>query len=560
MARRVKTLLCILLTIVLLVGCTPTSPVDMGTSGDTPEEETLTLEDRLAYYATLGSSPDDNYRTWYEIFVYSFYDTNGDGIGDLQGVIAKLDYLQELGVNGIWLMPIHPSTSYHKYNVDDYYEIDPTYGTMSDFEQLMAACDQRGIKVIMDLVVNHSGLQNPWFLEAADYLRSIDVKEDPDPEECKYVEYYNFVKEGEELGDGYRKLPGSDYYFEGMFSTDMPDLNWDCEAMREDVKAVMQFWLDKGVAGFRVDAAKEFYTGDVNKNIEVLSWLQDTAESIKPDVYMVAEVWETNYTLIKTYYESGFTSIFNYPYGNYSGKLMQVVNGRGNPNMVTTWATAIQTSSTAYAEANPDFIDAPFLSNHDVLRIYDGVSGDSLRVKLAGAMNLFMGGSAFIYYGEEIGMAGTGEQGDDPSKRAPMYWNIYRNYGMTNPPPGCTLPSAYPLGSVEEQQADESSVYSYYREAIAIRNALPMIARGENSVETALNVGCVSALRKSWNGEDCIILMNIDNDEAGVKVDLSAYSDWTLVATLSANGQSVEMDGTTLNMPAYGTAILIPTK
>ena len=540
----------------MLVGCS--QPTSDGGEDSTPVE--LTLEQRLEKYAELGSSPDDNYRTWYEVFVYSFCDANGDGIGDLQGLISKLDYIQGLGFTGIWLMPINPSPSYHKYNVDDYYEIDPAYGTMADFEQLISECDKRGIKVIIDLVVNHTGYNHPWFQEAADYLRFLDIKDEPDPAECKYVEYYNFVKEGQQKGEAYRKLSGSDYYYEGQFTHEMPDLNWECEAMREDVKAVMEFWLDKGVAGFRVDAAKEFYTGAVEKNVEVMAWLQETATSIDPDAYMVAEVWETNYTLIKSYYESGFTSIFNYPFGNSSGKLMQVLNGRGNPNMVNTWATALQTASGAYAQANPDYIDAPFLSNHDVLRIFDNVKGDELRVKMAGAMNLFMGGSAFVYYGEEIGMAGTGASDDDPSKRAPMYWNTSNNYGMTTPPPGCTLPSGgYPLGSAEEQMEDEGSVYNYYREAIAIRNALPMIARGKNTAETALNVGCVSAVRKTWNDQACIILMNIDDDAAGAQVDLSAYSDWSLVATLSANGEKVEMDGTTLKMPAYGIAILTPS-
>lgn len=556
MTRTLRLLLCLLLVTSMLVGCS--QPTSDGGEDSTPVE--LTLEQRLEKYAELGSSPDDNYRTWYEVFVYSFCDANGDGIGDLQGLISKLDYIQGLGFTGIWLMPINPSPSYHKYNVDDYYEIDPAYGTMADFEQLISECDKRGIKVIIDLVVNHTGYNHPWFQEAADYLRFLDIKDEPDPAECKYVEYYNFVKEGQQKGEAYRKLSGSDYYYEGQFTHEMPDLNWECEAMREDVKAVMEFWLDKGVAGFRVDAAKEFYTGAVEKNVEVMAWLQETATSIDPDAYMVAEVWETNYTLIKSYYESGFTSIFNYPFGNSSGKLMQVLNGRGNPNMVNTWATALQTASGAYAQANPDYIDAPFLSNHDVLRIFDNVKGDELRVKMAGAMNLFMGGSAFVYYGEEIGMAGTGASDDDPSKRAPMYWNTSNNYGMTTPPSGCTLPSGgYPLGSAEEQMEDEGSVYNYYREAIAIRNALPMIARGKITAETALNVGCVSAVRKTWNDQECIILMNIDDDAAGAQVDLSAYSDWSLVATLSANGEKVEMDGTTLKMPAYGIAILTPS-
>jgi glycosidase len=336
----------------------------------------------------------------------------------------------------------------------------------------------------------------------------------------------------------------------------MPDLNWESEDLRADVKAIMEFWMDKGVGGFRVDAAKEFYTGAVAKNVEVMNWLQTTATSIDPDAYMVAEVWENSHVLVGEYYKSEFTSIFNYPFGNTDGKLVKVVNSRGIPGMVTSWATALETVHKTYSKNNANYIDAPFLSNHDVGRIYGFVAGDELRVKMASAMNIFMSGSVFIYYGEEIGMPGSG---DDPSKRAPMYWNEARNDGTTQEPPGCTLPSmGYPFGSLEQQKQEADSVYNFYREAIAIRNALPVISHGVITAETALNVGCVSAIRKTWNDQKCIILMNIDDDEAGATVDLTAYADWKMVASLSANGQSVAMDGTTLTMPAYGIAILIP--
>lgn len=546
MARHLKKLLCFVLVVLMLVGCTPTSP-----SNSEPTALEL-LEQRLDQYAQLGTSPDDNYRTWYEIFVYSFCDSNGDGIGDLRGVISKLDYLQELGINGIWLMPIHPSSSYHKYDVNDYYAIDEQYGTMEDFDLLMAECEKRGIKVIMDLVVNHSGSGNPWFLEACDYIRKLRGKE-PNIEDCKYYDFYNF---SDEPKSGYHYVTGTESYYEGQFSPDMPDLNWGSEYLREEIKAIMEFWLNKGVAGFRVDAAKEFYTGSVSKNVEVMNWLQTTATSIKSDAYMVAEVWENSHVLISEYYKSGFTSIFNYPFGNTDGKLVKVINSRGMPGMITTWATALQTANKSYSKSNANYIDAPFLSNHDVGRIYGFVNGDELRVKMAGAMNIFMSGSVFIYYGEEIGMPGSG---NDPSKRAPMYWNAARNDGTTELPPGCSLPSVgYPFGSLEEQKLEADSVYNYYREAIAIRNALPVISHGAITAETALNVGCVSAMRKTWNDEQCIILMNIDDDEAGATVDLSAYADWKVVATLSANGKAVEQSGTTLNMPAYGIAVLVP--
>jgi len=555
-------ILCLLLALLLLVGCgapqehtdTPTSaPDSSGASVDSQETQPKTAEltaQALAEISKLGESPDDNYRTFYEIFVYSFCDSDGDGIGDLKGVLSKLDYLQELGINGIWFMPIHPSQSYHKYDVRDYYDIDPAYGTLDDFDALMAECQKRDIHVITDLVLNHTGDDHEWFLAACDYLSQLPAGAEPNAADCAYVDYYYF---GHESGNGRHLVPGtSDWYYEGMFSPDMPDLNLANEQVREEIKAIMQFWIDRGVAGFRLDAAKEFYSGNIQANVEVLAWIQETATSLKPDCYLVAEVWE-NFGTIAMYYESGITSIFNFAFGNSQGKIPQVLRGAGTPTLVSTYATALETVDKGFSEANPNYIDAPFLSNHDVGRIAGFVNRDENKVKLAGAMNIFMSGSCFIYYGEELGMLGSG---NDPSKRAPMLWNEARDNGTTNPPPDCELPEEYLFGSLEIQQNDDSSIFNYYRQAIAIRKALPVISHGATTCEQALNVGCVSAQRKTWEQESCIILMNIAPD--GAQVDLSAYADWTMAASLSADGNPVELSGTTLNMPAYGVAVLVP--
>ncbi|MBQ7872051.1 MAG: DUF3459 domain-containing protein [Oscillospiraceae bacterium] len=565
MKHTVVKLLCLLLSLLLLAGCTAvepentdnTAPDSSGAAVDSQDpaqpQETVSTQQALAQIRALGESPDDNYRTWYEIFVYSFCDSDGDGIGDLQGVISKLDYLQELGVNGIWLMPIHPSTSYHKYNVSDYYAIDPNYGTMEDFEALMAACESRGIRVILDLVVNHSGSDHPWFREAVAYIQTLPADATPDPTVCKYVDYYHFTA-AETCPAGYNAVPAATgWYYESRFSTDMPDLNLANTALREDIQEIMQFWMDKGVAGFRLDAAKEFYSGNAEMNIEVLHWLQETATAIDPDAYLVAEVWD-NFSVITKYYESGLTSIFNYAFGNSDGKLIEVIRGAGRDSVVSSWATALEKADAAYSGKNPSYIDAPFLSNHDVGRIAGFTGRDECKTRLAGAMNILMSGSVFIYYGEELGMVCGGT--NDPSFRAPMYWNAARDAGTTDCPPDCTLPEEYPLGSYEEQKADDSSIYNYYRQAIAIRNALPVISHGSTTAETALNVGCVSAQRKTWNEQTCIILMNIAPDAA--QVDLSAYADWTLAASLSADGNPITLEGTSLELPAWGVAILLP--
>lgn len=545
-----KALVCLLLC-ALLVGCVPNhntnAPDQSGASVDL--QDAPKTRQALEQISKLGQSPEDQYRTFYEIFVYSFCDSNGDGVGDLKGVESKLDYLQELGINGIWLMPVHPSTTYHKYNVADYYAIDPDYGTMEDMESLLAACEQRNIRVILDLVVNHTGYDHGWFQKAAAYLKTLPAGKEPDQSVCPEVDYYTFSRE---LGSGMCRLEGTDFYYEAMFSPDMPDLNLDNPAVRQEIEKVMEFWLDKGAAGFRLDAAKEFFTGRVSKNVEVLAWLQKAATDIKEDAYLVAEVWD-NFSNVTQYYESGITSIFNYPFGDVSGKIVSVLRGSGNPAVVGSYATALEKADKAYGGKNPDYIDAPFLSNHDVGRIAGFCAQDEAKTKLAGAMNLFMGGSAFIYYGEEIGMTGSG---NDPSKRAPMYWNEGRNDGTTQPPPDCTLPERYPFPSLAEQRGDDGSVYNYYRQAIAIRNALPVIPRGRVTTEAALNTGCISAQRKTWGEESCLILMNISPD--GAQADLSAYDDWTVAATLCTGDETVEQTGTALQLPGYAVAVLIP--
>lgn len=557
--KKTVRLLCLLLCVVMLCGCGASAPAETEERSTTAPEISGAAEDvlgavrteqALSQIQTLGVSPDDNYRTWYEIFVYSFCDSDGDGIGDLKGVTSKLDYLQELGVNGIWLMPIHPSTSYHKYNVSDYYAIDPDYGTMADFEELMGECRQRGIRVILDLVLNHSGSDHPWFTQAADYLRGLGDAE-PNPADCPYVDYYFFSREQKQ---GYTQVPDTDWYYESQFSPDMPDVNLACEDLRGEIKDIMAFWLDKGAAGFRLDAAKEFYSGSVSQNVEVLRWIGETGKSLKEDIYLVAEVWD-GFAGVTEYYESGITSLFNFPFADAGGKIMAVIRGAGNPSVVTTYATALEKADKAYLASNPDYIDAPFLSNHDVGRIAGFCGGDEYKTKLAGAMNLFMSGSAFIYYGEELGMTGSG---NDPSKRAPMYWNEARDDGTTDLPPQCVLPESYPFPSYERQREDDGSIYNYYRQAIAIRRAIPALSHGRTTAETALNTGCVSAFRKTWDGENAIVLMNLDSQAA--QTDLSGYADWELAAALSATGEEITLADGTLNLPAWGTAVLVPAK
>lgn len=538
--KRLARLTCLLLTALLLLGSFYQS--------FTPDLSGVNVQTELVAYSDVSTEPDDNYRTWYEIFVYSFCDSDGDGIGDLKGVTSKLDYLQELGVNGIWLMPIHPSPTYHKYDVTDYYAIDPQYGTMEDFEELMEQCRERDIRVILDLVLNHTSSEHPWFRQAVGYLQSLEPGREPNLEECPYVDWYFFDKEAIEAD--FYAVEGTDWKYEGKFWSGMPDLNLDNLELRTEIRDIMAFWMDKGVSGFRLDAAKEFFSGQPSRNIQVLRFLTETARSINPDAYLVAEVWE-GFTTIADYYASGIPSIFNFAFGDSSGKITAVLRGVDNEKTVSSFATAQEKADKAFRANNPDYIDAPFLSNHDTGRIAGFCNRDENKMKLAGAMNLMMSGSAFLYYGEELGMPGSG---NDPSKRAPMVWNEARDNGTTNPPPECQLPESYPLGSLETQREDDDSIFNYYRRAIALRRQYPVISHGIPTAETALNVGCVSATRKTWGEESCIILMNIST--AQKQCDLSDYSDFTLVGSLTVDETPITQSGTQLTLPPYAVAVL----
>ncbi|MEG2018150.1 MAG: alpha-amylase family glycosyl hydrolase, partial [Clostridium sp.] len=223
---------------------------------------------------------DDKYKNYYEIFVGSFYDSDEDGIGDINGIIEKLDYLndgdnksdKDLGINGIWLMPVMPSPTYHKYDVTDYLGIDPQYGTMEDFEKLIKECNKRGVDLIIDLVLNHTSAQNPWFISAKKSLtvepcgKDVCAYSEPCREHNKYVKYYNF---SEEKLSGYHSVGmPTGWYYEGVFWDQMPDLNLDNEEVWNEIENISKFWLDKGVAGFRLDAVTSYYTGNVSKNVD----------------------------------------------------------------------------------------------------------------------------------------------------------------------------------------------------------------------------------------------------------------------------------------------------
>lgn len=503
---------------------------------------------------------DDNYRTYYEVFVYSFYDSDGDGIGDLQGLLSKLDYINDgddatdtdLGCNGIWLMPIHPSPTYHKYDVADYYDIDPVYGTLEDFRELLTACDERGVKVIMDLVLNHSSSEHPWFQEACSYLRELGDGE-PDVSECPYFDYYHFTKEP---ATGYSQVGGTDWYYEARFWSEMPDLNLDCEALREEIKSITQYWLDMGVGGFRLDAVKEYYTDSTQENIEFLSWLTETVKSQKEDAYLVGEAW-INISGYSQYYASGIDSLFDFSFAGAEGVIAKVMNG----SAAERYGTAVAELDETFGQYSENYIDAPFYTNHDMARsvgYYVGENADN-RVKMAGAMNLFMSGSAFLYYGEELGMRGSGK---DENKRAPMYWSKNADAeGMCDGPADMdSFEMKY--DSLEEQEQDASSIYRYFKKAIKIRNQNPEIARGVAEYLEEVSSHDVCVLKKTYDGSEVLLVFVTGADEesvdlSGITINGHPVDDTTEVrATLMTGEEQIMVEGGIAAMPGYSVLVL----
>lgn len=493
---------------------------------------------------------EDNYRNYYEIFVYSFYDSDGDGIGDLKGVEQKLDYIADMGFNGIWLMPIMPSPSYHKYDVIDYKDVDPQYGTLEDFKNLADACHQKGIRLIIDFVINHSSSQNKWFTEACAYMKSLAPGQEPAPADCPYVDYYHFDRKAK--NNSWYQIPGTDWYYEGVFWDQMPDLNLACEELKNELKDIASFWMEQGIDGFRMDAALHFEENQPDFNTETLNWLYNYCKESNPDFYMVSEIWDSAQT-IGSYYQSETPSMFDFPLSGVDGHLFKAACRRGDATALVKAMARIQ---EVYGENYADYIDAPFLTNHDQARIANGLMVEEDAIKMAGGLLLMMNGSPFVYYGEEIGMQSKGME--DENKRLPMYWNADKAAkGMCVGPENSDKSFQQSLPSVEEQLKNKDSILNYYKRALLLRNQIPEIARGTVSIVDSLCNGHQAAITKDWNGSIIGIVYNTGEEDITVDVNNTELINGQLKGYLTLHpDQKITYKEGILTMPARSIAIL----
>ncbi len=532
-----KKILCILLAAVMVVS--------MAACGKENEKQPEQTQPEEVVLTPMADPVDDNYRTMYQVFVGSFSDANNDGIGDLRGVINRLDYLNDgdinsgndLGVQGIWLSPIFKSPSYHKYDASDYYTIDWRFGTQEDLKELVDKCHERNMIVILDLAINHTARDHEWF-QAFRQARIDGDTSNP------YYNYYSCVTEAEKKGGvSYQKLaPGIDCWYECNFSGDMPELNYNNLAVKNAMVDVAEYYLEMGVDGFRFDAVKYIYYGDTNKNVAFWTWYMSELVQIKPDIYCVGECWSGESEILE-YYPA--LNCFNFAMATAEGTVASAAKGF-SISKYTKYVESLQRNILA---KNPNGMVMGFLSNHDMDRIAGAFVTENY-MRMAANLYLLAPGSPVIYYGEEIGIRGSrGGENTDANRRLAMLWG---DEDMIRDPVGSTYSADKQITTtVADQLADENSMLSYYQKLLSIRHTYPAIPRG---TYTAIDCGekNFGGFRVSYEGEDIAIFHN--NGQEEISYDLASYGFTELMDFVGVSGAT--MEGTVLTLGPQTSAIV----
>lgn len=436
-----------------------------------------------------------NQSVFYEIFVRSYFDSNADGIGDFNGLTSKLNYLNDgdsntktdLGIKGIWLMPINASPSSHGYDVTNYKAVNPQYGSLADFKTLITEAHSRGIKVIIDFVINHSSSQHPWFVKSA--------ANDP-----FYRDFYRWnstkpTYKGPWGQDVWYTKNSSNYY--ALFWSEMPDLNYNYQPVRDSIFDAAKFWIDSiKVDGFRLDAAMYLYEngGNLMNQPETYQFWADFntyCKSLNPDFMTVGEVWTATSTV-----------------KNYNNKLDNCFEFDLASNILSVMKTSNTQALRAeinYAVANLQFNKfSTFLTNHDQNRVFDEMSGDINKLKTAASIYLTLPGTPYLYYGEEIGMKGSKP---DEKIRTPMQWTGSSGAGFSTVNPWYSINSNYPSYNVQLMNTDTTSLLGYYKKLIQTRNATTAL-----SVGTYQNILCsdtaVLSFIRTYNNQNYLVLIN----------------------------------------------------
>ena len=478
---------------------------------------------------------------YYEIFVRSFADSNGDGVGDLDGITARLDYLKWLGVSGLWLTPIYPSVSYHGYDVINYFAVNPQFGTMADFHRLLREAHARGIKVLIDMVLNHTSDQSPWFRQALS-------------PRSPYHDWYTWAGKGADLsapssvgGPAWHRRDGQ--YYLGDFDAGMPDLNYDDGAVRREMIKAGRFWLAQGVDGFRLDATTQIYIDfqsdigsarAIGKNIGWWRQYHSALRATDPHVFLLGEVPAEREAQAAPYY-AALNSVFDFPLAKV---LVAAAASETSPDV----GRYVQQSWHLFqqdAKGHP-IVNSPFIGNHDRDRVIDQLHDNMSHMRMAAAMLLTLPGHPFVYYGQEIGMHGVKP---DPAIREPMRWD--RNAHQAGETWWEPVPdNASPDLSVAAERADPHSLLNFYRRLIHWRIGLPALRDGAIASYPA-DGGAISAYTRTDHAQRLLVIHNLSGTSRTVTLPDAGFR-----RVIRRTRPDIRLLGRKLTMPAYCTAIL----
>jgi alpha-glucosidase len=551
--------------------------------------------DSRAVHQTVRDTKD----TWwkhaviYEIYPRSFQDSNGDGIGDLNGITQRLDYLKDLGVDAIWITPMYPSPQVDfGYDIADYTAIDPQYGTMADFDRLVKEAKARDIRVILDFVPNHTSDQHPWFVESRssrtnpkrDWYIWRDGKAPGQPPN-------NWLSWFGHSAWKFDAKTGQFYYHH--FYTEQPDLNWRNPEVRKAMYGVLRFWLDRGVAGFRLDAVSRLFEdstlhddpllpgtnayGDQNIEHKYTDNLPEVHEVLKEMRHVVDE-YPGNPVLISETDEPNIAELTKL----YGSKLDEI-----QLPMDFQVADVNQLSAARFRELIDQVENNPaggqpyfFFNNHDQDRTWDrygdGVHNDAI-ARLLAAMLLTTRATPQLYYGEEIGMVTTPparredvrdpigklgwpkEKGRD-GERTPMQWDASDNAGFTtSATPWLPVPPSYKQRNVAVEEKDPDSLLNFYKQLIRLRRTHAALRDGKQTTVNCHDADVLSYLRKNPNdGESLLIVLNMSNQPKSVVFDLkpqsiSGSTARPLLVYPSTSATNVPLG--TISLPPFGTLV-----
>ncbi len=532
------------------------------------------------------SRNSDSHTWWkravfYELYPRSFGDSNGDGVGDLNGITQHLDYLKQLGVDAIWITPCFPSPQIDfGYDVSDYENIDPMYGTLKDFDRMQEEAKKRGIRIILDLVVNHTSDQHAWFKDSRSSRTS--AKRDwyiwrdgrgPGQPPNNWTSTFG--------GPAWQWDDTTKQWYYHYFYVQQPDLNWRNPAVKQAIYDTSAWWYERGVVGFRLDAVDTLYEdpnltdnpilpgknayGDLNEDEihnkklpevhDALKGLRTVAD--KYNAVLIGETWTSNIDELKAYY------------GQHDNELQMPMDfmfmkvDKLSPPEFRKQIDAIET-----AGGWPVFV----ISNHDNVRSYnrygDGVHNDAI-AKLMGAFYLTLRGSPIMYYGEELGMENNDptRQGDvkDPigrrgwpkekgrdGERTPMQWNTAPNAGFTTGKPWLPVPPSYKTHNVASELKDPNSVLSIYKKVLALRHTDPALTEGDYIALNASDEHVMSYLRR-YQGRAVLVVLNMSAQPQSASFDLGAqgFQSKRAQTLITTAGKPVSVDLKTVSLRPF---------